>query len=398
MHWLSAATFFAGLPFLHVSCERSGSSVTVPLQRRIVQDKTGSTQKHKMAYYGDISVGTPPQVFTVVYDTGSGNLIVPGSDCVSEACQMHDMFREDASSTLQPMSCWGQPLEEGQQPDKITITFGTGHITGKCVKDRICIGEACTVGDLVSATEESDQPFSSFKFDGVFGLALAGMAQTEEFSVMGGLLGQKALKQPLFSVFLSEVDGETSEITFGDINKDHMASELFWVPITGDSGYWEVQIEDVTLDGKRQKICKDCRVAVDTGTSQLAGPSDIINELKAVLAVHSDCSNFLSLPKLGFIIGGRILSLNAGDYVSNFGSYCDTSLMELNVPPPKGPLFVFGIPFLQKYYTVYDEPNKRVGFAVAKHKGRFPETLVQVNAASSDGMQNKKAPSFLSRT
>jgi hypothetical protein len=349
-----------------------------------------------MAYYGDISVGTPPQLFTVVYDTGSGNLIVPKSDCHSEACLLHDTFREDASSTLQPMNCWGQPFQEGQKRDKITITFGTGHITGMCVKDNICIGSACTFGDFISATEESSQPFSSFKFDGVFGLALTGMAQTPEFSIMSGLMKHTSLKRPVFSVFLSEVDGETSEITFGDVVNDHMASELFWVPITGDAGYWEVQIQDVTLDGKRQQICKDCRVAVDTGTSQLAGPSEIIEELKAVLTVHSDCSNFLSLPQLGFIIGGRILSLSPADYVSNYGSWCDTSLMELNVPPPKGPLFVFGIPFLQKYYTVYDEPNGRVGFAVAKHKGQNPEVLVEVDVAKPETPPSRKMHSFLS--
>jgi len=397
MRWLSAATVLTGLPLLHVSCERSGSAVTVPLKRRIMRSEGKSSKGHKMAYYGDISVGTPPQVFTVVYDTGSGNLIMPRSDCHSEACLMHESFTEDASSTLQTVNCWGKPLKEGQKRDKVTITFGTGHISGICVKDRICIGSACTIGDFISATEESSQPFSSFQFDGVFGLALTGMAQAPEFSVVRGLAGQGLLKRPVFSVFLSEVDGENSEITFGDVKDDHMASDLFWVPITGVSGYWEVQIEDITVDGKRQLICKDCRVAVDTGTSQLAGPSEIIDELKAVLNVHSDCSNFLSLPRLGFIIGGHILSLGPADYVSNYGSYCDVSLMELNVPPPKGPLFVFGIPFLQRYYSVYDEPNGRVGFAVAKHQGQIPEVLMQVHAANPDAPQNPKVSSFLSR-
>jgi hypothetical protein len=263
-----------------------------------------------------------------------------------------------------------------------------------CVKDRICISDACTIGDFISATEESSQPFSSFKFDGVFGLALTGMAQSPEFSVMHGLSGQTSLRRPVFSVFLSEADDERSEITFGDVLNDHMASELFWVPVTGISGYWEVQIEDVTLDGKRQQICKDCRVAVDTGTSELAGPSEIVDELKAVLNVHSDCSNVISLPRLGFIIGGHILSLSPADYVNNYGSYCDVSLMELNVPPPKGPLFVLGIPFLQRYYTVYDEPNSRVGFAVAKHKGQNPEVLMQANP---EVPQNPKMSSFLAR-
>jgi hypothetical protein len=280
---------------------------------------------------------------------------------------MHRRFDRKLSTTAEDIQADGSSAHHGAARDEITVTFGTGEISGVFLQDDVCIGHLCTNVKLVAATEETDDPFTSFNFDGVLGLALPEMAQGPDFSLVDQLIHGGALKKSLFSVFLSDSDMEGSEITFGDIKEERMASPMFWQPVSRNTGYWQVQIKDITINNKREHLCNDCQVAVDTGTSQLAGPTDVINELATRLNVKYDCSNYKQLPDLGFVMGDHILNLKPQDYVDKGNGGCEVTLMPLDVPPPNGPLFVFGDPFLRKYYTAYDRANNRVGFAAARH-------------------------------
>merc|ERR1719388_214077 len=241
-----------------------GASVSVSLERRVVTESLMSSTMtgrgknvavHKTAYFGALHLGTPKQKFSVVFDTGSGNLLVPGKDCMSTACLQHDRFDESSSSTMKEVNCDGSPMEGNESVDEVTIKFGTGEITGRCLEDRICVGSICSRGSFVAASDETAHPFAAFAFDGVLGLALPGMAQGASFSLLERLSSAGALKAPLFSVFLSDSDSEGSEIVFGETRADRMATDLFWVPVSKPTGYWQVQIEDVTLDDEKQKIC-----------------------------------------------------------------------------------------------------------------------------------------------
>jgi len=384
---------------------RVGTSQSIGLRRQMYRSaelhrqKAGMKVVHKTAYYGQVEIGTPRQSFTVVFDTGSGNLMIPSTWCKSSACGSHRRYNRKASQTAEDIEADGSRTKPGAARDQITVTFGTGSISGVFVEDDVCIGNLCNRVHFVAATDETDDPFSSFKFDGVLGLALPPMAQGPEFSVMEHMVNNKALKQSLFSVFLSDSDMEGSEITFGDLKQEHMASEMFWQPVSKGTGYWQVEIADITLNNQRQSLCSHCQVAVDTGTSQLAGPTDVINELSRRLDVKPDCSNFKQLPDLGFVVGDKVLNLKPSDYVDKSAQGCEVALMPLDVPPPNGPLFIFGDPFLRKYYTAYDPANNRVGFAAARHEGVAEEEsstlLVSLNGPGA--VRRAPPPAFLSQ-
>merc|ERR1719230_644873 len=160
----------------------------------------------------------------------------------------------------------------------------------------------------------------------------------DDLNSKGSIPGPNGVSQ--FSFFVS--DGDDSEVTFGGYRPEQMASDIVWAPVKRES-WWQIAVDDITFNNRPKNLCDgECQVAVDTGTSMLAGPSDLVDKLTELVGAKSDCSNFDSLPKLGFQIGDRILNLKPDDYMDKSDSgECDFSLMALDVPPPKGPLFIF---------------------------------------------------------
>merc|ERR1719486_1298548 len=180
------------------------------------RSRSRSKVVHASEYYGKIAVGVPPQEFLVVFDTGSGNLLLPGKECTDEACTSHKRFDSQLSKNSEQIAFADspdKPVEKGGDRDVVTITFGTGEMSGVFVKERICIGSICTLGNFVSATEESDEPFSLVPFDGIFGLALPQMSEGGGFNIIDDMCKQKVLKMNLFSVFFGATDAEDSEIS-----------------------------------------------------------------------------------------------------------------------------------------------------------------------------------------
>lgn len=73
-----------------------------------------------------------------------------------------------------------------------------------------------------------------------------------------------------------------------------------------------------------------------------------------------------------YIIEGRKIKNNLDiqgdkDFSDFFNSKeeCQPAFMPIDVPPPRGPLFVFGEYFLRKFYTVFDRDESVLGFSIA---------------------------------
>mmetsp|Transcript_15470 Transcript_15470/g.41761 ORF Transcript_15470/g.41761 Transcript_15470/m.41761 type:complete len:1056 (+) Transcript_15470:143-3310(+) len=129
---------------------------TVPLHRQRVPVRSDDdTVSFKSVYFGSITVGAPvPQKFSVVFDTGSGHVIVPSRECESETCRIHNRYNRHESEHAIDIDYDGTPVKPGSPRDQITVAFGTGEITGQFVSDRLCLNLRDGEQSTAASTEQ----------------------------------------------------------------------------------------------------------------------------------------------------------------------------------------------------------------------------------------------------
>lgn len=383
---------------------------TVPLSRqRVPVDANGRTVSHKAVYYGSMQVGHPHrQNFTVVFDTGSGHLILPCSTCGDESCMKHRRYNPAASSSSVDVEWSGREVAASSaQRDLVPIVYGTGEIVGKAVSEVACLGQHtdhinegpqrranCARVRLVCAAKMSVEPFGSFDFDGVLGLGLESLALNYEFNFFSQVTRDGRVA-PIFSVFLAASEGlDQSEITFGGRRDVRARGPTRWVPVLSpEKGYWQVALSAVRIGSEGPDLCADgyCVAVLDTGTSLLGVPRSDARAFHMSLArlvppgspSDVDCRRIPG-PPLVFDLGDFSVELGASDYsrpaVMNVNSgdasenavpraVCRSSLLPVDLPQVGPKVFLWGEPVLQRYYTTYDAHRQRVGFAPAAQEG-----------------------------
>mmetsp|Transcript_52265 Transcript_52265/g.114724 ORF Transcript_52265/g.114724 Transcript_52265/m.114724 type:complete len:422 (+) Transcript_52265:86-1351(+) len=339
---------------------------------------------HALQYYGEISVGNPPQKLLVVFDTGSGNLLVPGQDCDSPACSNHKRFVGNASKSYMKVGWADEPrtaAANDMERDTRVVEFAMGSATGMFARDQVCLGgDICAPADFMELTEESDNPFKDADWDGVLGLGLQ-VSDAPDFNIFKQMVANKVVNRPVFSVFLGKTMNDDSELTFGDYKEKRMASPMHWVSVSAP-GYWQVPFDQVVIDGKATSLCSaktGCQAVLDTGSSLLMVPNRLLASLQQQLKVDDNCTHWSQVPPLGFQFGNVTFTLQPDDFVDKSKKDgCWLHMMGIG-DTGRGEIFVLGMPFLRAFYTSYDVENKKVGFAKAAGPGD-----VAASAHSSD--------------
>ncbi|XAR53802.1 Phytepsin [Bertholletia excelsa] len=424
-------------------------------------------------YFGEIGIGTPPQKFTVIFDTGSANLWVPSSKCYfSVPCFFHSKYKSSESSTY---------VKNGKSAE---IHYGSGAISGFFSGDNVEVGDLVVKKqEFIEATKEPSVTFLVAKFDGILGLGFREISVGDAVPVWYNMVEQGLVQEPVFSFWLNRKteEEEGGEIVFGGVDPNHFKGKHTYVPVT-QKGYWQFDMGDVLIGGKPTGYCGGgCSAIADSGTSLLAGPTTVITminkaigasgvvsqECKAVVEQYGqtildlllaeaqpqkicsqiglctfdgsrdvsmgiesvvdakngglssglqdamctacemtvvwmqnqlrqnqtqdrilnyvnelcgrlpspmgesavDCGSLSSMPIVSFTIGGKVFDLTPEEYILKVGegaqAQCISGFTALDIPPPRGPLWILGDIFMGRYHTVFDYSNLRVGFAEA---------------------------------
>jgi len=314
-------------------------------------------------YYGEVTVGTPPQTMEVVYDTGSSNLWVPNK---KPFLSSHKIYEHDKSSTY---------VANGTV---FKIQYGSGPVSGFYSADTVAVAGVSipkyTFAE-VNDTKGLGIGYTIGKFDGICGMGWDDISVDGVETPLRALVKSAKLDANVFAFYLGS-GGAAGELVVGGVNPKHYTGDFAYVPVQqtvpGKKGYWEVALGGMAING--DSVTSAAKAIVDSGTSLMTVPAADMKALaekvgaKQVLPIPPfnreytiDCNS--AGPTIDITIGGKVYSLTKEQYVIQDGSECLLGFQGLDVPAPAGPLVIMGDVFMRAHYVKFDVDNSRLGFA-----------------------------------
>lgn len=305
------------------------------------------------SYFIQAGFGSDGKKMFMLIDTGAATTWVMGSDCVSEACTLHESFGPDDSTTYEA------------DPTGFSVTYGSGSVKGTKATDSITIADMVLDQYQFGVVNHTSDDFNYFPFDGILGLSLAN-GHTDNF--LKAVMGEDLLDRGLFCVFLSRSgDGpNTGEISFGSCNPDKYTGDFTYTKVGSDNGDWAIPLDSLTYDGK--KAGDEKRLAyIDTGTSYVFGPRKDVKAFHDHIpgASSSDDGTTWKVPcdsnkTVAYTFSGVSYNVSPHDWMSSPDSNgtCTSNIYGHEVV--RG-AWLLGDLFLKNVYAAFDADKNRIG-------------------------------------
>ncbi|XP_056670599.1 renin-like [Monodelphis domestica] len=287
-------------------------------------------------YYGEISIGSPPQTFKVVFDTGSSDFWVPSILC-SPFNKFHNRYDASKSSTYK------------MNESEFIIHYASGWVEGFLSQPAFSsgflnpqIGGMKVTQLLLEVIALSLIPFGLTQFDGILGLGYPEQARSRITPVFDNIMAQGVLKEDVFSNYYNRSSGKNGgEQILGGSDPNYYQGTFYYIS-TSRPHFWQIQMQGVTVKSYVLS-CKD--------------------------EYFVKCEQKKKLLNISFNFDGKDFTLQGSEYVLEASKRNDKMCMVAfhgkDIAKPVGPLWILGTTFIRKFYTEFDRNNNRIGFALA---------------------------------
>ncbi|KAI0741353.1 acid protease [Daedaleopsis nitida] len=351
---------------------------------RSAQEKRASglnlltNQNADSSFYGSIAVGTPAISFDVILDTGSSDLWLAASDGLS-ANSSDDIptFDANSSSTFNDLNT------------NFEISYGSGAARGTLGQDVVQMAgfevSSQAFGRCV-VTQVSTGLLTS-PVSGLMGLAFQSIASSGATPFWEALSDNGALDQPLMAFqltrFVDVAEAQENEpggtFNLGAVNTSLFTGDIDYQDIPGGKGtYWIQEMTGLTVNGNSVSLPSGSGsyAAIDTGTTLVGGPPDIIDAFYAQVsgsqALTGDNEGYYTYPcdtdvNVTMRFGDSTISwpISNADFLLTqvSRSTCVGGFFALSTAGTSAPPWIVGDTFLKNVYSVFRATPPSVGFA-----------------------------------
>ncbi|KAG1834832.1 acid protease [Suillus variegatus] len=311
-------------------------------------------------YTAQVGVGSPANQYTLLIDTGSSNTWVGANT---------------------PYKTTSTSVDTG---NSVSVDYGSGSFSGEEYLDTVTLSSGLVITGQSIGAAKTSTGFTNF--DGILGVGPTDLTQGTVSNVDSvptvtdnlyskGTIGTEAL-----GVYFAP-GGSAGELTFGGSDSSKTTSSINYVPLTTTSpasSYWGI---DQSIAYGSSTILSATAGIVDTGTTLILIATDAFQKYQVATGATVDnntgllmitSAQYANLQTLNFNIGGVNYGLTANAQIwprslnTDIGGSSDSIYLIVNdigTHSGSGLDFINGYSFLQRFYSVFDTTNHRVGFA-----------------------------------
>jgi len=326
------------------------------------------------SYFGSLAIGTPAQAYNVILDTGSADLWIASSTC-SVGCNGIATFNETSSTSYKNLST---PFD---------ITYGSGRAQGSLAQDTVQMAGFSVSSQNFGVVEDVSSGLLTSPVSGLLGLGFKTISSSHSTPFWQTLASSGSWDQPVMSFYLSRFLNAThakpqeprGRFTMGFVDPSLYTGDIDWVDIpTGQEGYWILPMTNLKVNGQSVTLPGDAASsysAIDTGTTLIGGPPDIIKAIFADIPGSApgtgDYEGYYTYPcdskiTVSFTFGsGQAWNVDPADFLLTqlSSKQCVGALFSLDSSGNSGPSWILGDTFLKNVYSIFRSNPPSVGFA-----------------------------------